>query len=80
MISNMVVIRDNLGCRRTIRENPMTMMQDVRPPQAPRCIRHLSDTMISEALPVLVLVRLIAPLVPDRLIHFRCTLLQFDLD
>jgi hypothetical protein len=75
-----VVKRDQADCRQTSRENPTNTMQHKHCPQASLCIHHLLGTMISEGLPAQVLVHPIAPVVPDRLIRFPCTLLQFDLD
>jgi hypothetical protein len=58
----------------------MKMIQDQHRLQEPLCIHRRSECMISEALRAQGLVYLITLQVPDRLIHFPCTLLPCGLD
>lgn len=80
MISNTVLERDHILCRKTRRKICMKTIQGKYRLQATLCIHHPSECMIGEALPAQVLVYRMALQVPDRLTHFPCTLLPFGLD
>ena len=79
MTSSIPAKSEPVGCRKITQMNLTKRMQYNPCPWTSLNIHDLSGNTIREALPAQILFHPIVPLVPDRLIRFLYTLLQFDL-